>query len=53
MPKDVILFELAIDLTSPLDLALAISPTLQLAIERLRPLELEINPTMEFTMVEF
>jgi len=53
MPQcDIILFDLAIELTSPLDLALSLNPIFELGVEQTSPLELDIEPTKEFTMVE-
>ncbi len=53
MPKcDIILFDLAIEQTSPISLAVNLSHPLQLAIDQVRLAELDIEPVKEFTMTE-
>ena len=53
MPQcDIILFELALEITSPIILAVSQSPSIELAIEQVNPRELDIEPVKEFTMVE-
>ena len=53
MPKcDIVLFELALEITSPITLAVRLSSPLELAIEQVHPAELDLEPIKEFTMVE-